>query len=68
MKKFLFIVFCFTFVCACKTAQKEVPSQEVKQEEQQIIVQEVKAEEFTAKPEVKEENTVKQTTPKTETK
>ena len=71
MKKFLFIFFCFTFVCACKTAQKEMPSQEIKQAEQQIAAQEFMTEVPAAKTEIKEEKketkTVK-TAPKTKTK
>ena len=79
MKKFLFIIFCFAFICSCKTAQKELPSQEIKEEQQQISAQEFLNEEVTAQPkvvkekqepkqEIKKENVVKQATPKTEVK
>jgi len=76
MKKFLFIIFCFAFVCACKTAQKEMPGQEVKQEEQQIAAEEFMTQEIVAQPEIKQEpkeevkkeTVIKQTVTKAEVK
>ncbi|MBQ2313140.1 MAG: DUF3108 domain-containing protein [Elusimicrobiaceae bacterium] len=71
MKKFLLIIFCFTFICACKTSQKQQSEQEVAVTQKQEIAAEVTEE----KPEVKEikkepkqeVKTVKQST-KTEVK
>ena len=79
MKKFLFIILCFAFICACKTSLKEMPTQEVKEEQQQTSVQEFLTEDKIVQPEVKEEkqeivkdikpkNTAKQTASKTELK
>lgn len=80
MRKFSFFIFCFLFICACKTAQKEMPTQEIQKPEQQIAAQEFAAQELAetpeAKPEVKKEEqeikqevkTVSKTAVKTEVK
>ena len=76
MKRFIFIIFCFTLICACKTAQKEMPSQEIKGEEQQVAAQEFLMENVPAQTEVKKEKqeletetkTVSKVSNKTETK
>ena len=77
MRKFLFVIICFLFICACKTAQKEMPNQELvdAMEQQQNAAQEFMTEtplvQTEAKEEVKEtkqEIKTKQTTPKTEIK
>ncbi len=72
MRKILFVVFCFIFICACKTAQKEMPTQDVQTPEQQIAAQEFVTQESTEtevaveKQEPKQETKPKQIT-KTET-
>ncbi len=72
MKKFLLILFCFAFIYACKTGRKEIPSQEIQKEDQQIAAQEFKVEETITQPEVKKEPQKEtkpiKTSPKTETK
>ena len=68
MKKFLFVIFCFVFISACKTAQKEMPSQEIKQEEQQIAAQEFMTEVSSVATEIKKEKQETKTTSKTVTK
>ncbi len=56
MRKFLFLIFCFIFVCACKTAQKGMPPQDAQIPEQQIAAQEfVKQESVAEVPEIKTE-------------
>lgn len=54
MKKFLFIIFCFTLICSCKTAQKDLQDQTLQQTSQQVETQEVAAKEQTVPAEVKE--------------
>ncbi len=68
MKKLLFIILCFAFVCACKTTQKEMPTLETKEEQQQVATQEIVPEKQPVQTEVKQEKQVKQNTATTEIK
>lgn len=66
MRKFLFVTFCFIFICSCKTTQKEMPTQDSQKTEQQVAAQEFMVQE--SMPEVKTEVKEEKQEPKQETK